>query len=441
MASAIAWSIRMRFRSRLRSRIIISFLAFGIGVTGLFAATTLVMREWLEEELIESTLQREIDKAIELNRENPVLGAGIPFTGIQGDIVGRNRFAQIPFDRRFDTGVYDISERDPASGETRHFKLAVRRDEDFWGFLQYDITEQRRTRSVLAGALLTAVAGFGLLSLLVAFWLSRRVLRPVTELAHRVERFERDGRLDRLAPHFADDEVGQLAAALDDYAERLTELVRRDREFNFDVSHELRTPLAVVRGATELLLAQPDMPDKARERIRRIDRAARQSAELTEALLLLSRSEKQGPSDGESSDVAQIVDQVVETQRTNLGLRKVAVVVEREAPLHVAAPRAVIAVALANLIGNAFRYTQEGEVRIRILGDRVEVADTGPGIDAEDAAQLFERGFRGQAASGSKGAGLGLAIVRRLCDLYGWQVSLAPGPERGAVATLRFLGG
>lgn len=106
-----------------------------------------------------------------------------------------------------------------------------------------------------------------------------------------------------------------------------------------------------------------------------------------------------------------------------------------------AAPPAVLAVALANLIGNAFRYTQEGEVRIRILGDRVEVADTGPGIDPEDAARLFERGYRGQAASGSKGAGLGLAIVRRLCDLYGWQVSLAPGPGRGAVATLRFLAG
>lgn len=429
----------MRFRSRLRSRIIISFLAFGVGLTALFAMTTLVMREWLEEELIEGTLQREVDKAVELNRENPNLGAGIPFAGIQGDIVGRNRFAQVPFDRRFETGVHDITERDPVTGETRHYKLAVRRDDDFWGFLQYDITEQRRTRSVLAGALLAAVAGFGLLSLLVAYWLSRRVLRPVTDLAERVERFERDGRLDRLSPHFADDEVGQLAAALDEYADRLTELVRRDREFNFDVSHELRTPLAVIRGATELLLAQEGLPDKARDRIRRIERAARQSTELTEALLLLSRSEKQGPSDGESSDVAQVVEQVVEAQRTNLGQRPVAVAIEREAELSVAAPPAVLAVALANLIGNAFRYTQDGEVRIRILGDRVEIADTGPGIDPEDAARLFERGYRGQAASGSKGAGLGLAIVRRLCDLYGWQVSLAPGPERGAVATLRFL--
>ncbi len=428
----------MRFRSRLRSRIIVSFLAFGVGLTALFAMTTLVMREWLEEELIEGTLQREVDKAVELNRENPNLGAGIPFAGIQGDIVGRNRFAQVPFDRRFETGVHDITERDPITGETRHYKLAVRKDEDFWGFLQYDITEQRRTRSVLAAALLAAVAGFGLLSLLVAYWLSRRVLRPVTELAERVERFERDGRLDRLSPHFADDEVGQLAAALDEYADRLTELVRRDREFNFDVSHELRTPLAVIRGATELLLAQPDLPEKARDRIRRIERAARQSAELTEALLLLSRSEKQGPSDGESSDVAQVVEQVVEAQRTNLGQRPVAVVIEREAALSVPAPPAVLAVALANLIGNAFRYTQDGEVRIRILGDRVEIADTGPGIDAEDAERLFDRGYRGQAASGSKGAGLGLAIVRRLCDLYGWQVSLAPRRGRGAVATLRF---
>lgn len=427
----------MRFRSRLRSRIILSFLIFGVGLTALFAATTLVMREWLEEELIETTLQREVDKAVELNRRNPDLGAGVPFAGIQGDIVGRNRFAQVPFDRQFETGVHDITELDPATGEMRTFKLAVRRDDDLWGFLQYDITEQRRTQTALAYALLFAVAGFSLLSLIVAYWLSRRVLRPVTDLAARVERFERDGKRDPLSPHFADDEVGQLASALDDYADRLTELVKRDREFNFDVSHELRTPLAVIRGATELLLAQEGLSEKARERIKRIDRAARQSTELTEALLLLSRSERQGPNDGQVTDVVKVVEAAVETQRATLVGRKIGVAIDVEDALEIAAPQAVLAVALGNLIGNAIRYTQDGDVRIRVLADRVEVLDTGPGIDPNDAERLFERGVRGSNASG-KGAGLGLAIVRRLCNLYGWQVKLEPRPERGAIATLRF---
>ena len=68
---------------------------------------------------------------------------------------------------------------------------------------------------------------------------------------------------------------------------------------------------------------------------------------------------------------------------------------------------------------------------------KVTVEDSGPGIKAEDAEKLFERGIRGEGATG-KGAGLGLAIVRRLCELYDWRVSLAPRPQGGAVATLDF---
>ncbi len=101
---------------------------------------------------------------------------------------------------------------------------------------------------------------------------------------------------DELAPYFAEDEVGELAKALDDYAGRLTEVVQRDREFNADVSHELRTPLAVIRGAVELLLSKPDLDDRTRKRLQRIERAEQQCTDLISALLLLSRNERaRGP--------------------------------------------------------------------------------------------------------------------------------------------------
>ena len=69
---------------------------------------------------------------------------------------------------------------------------------------------------------------------------------------------------------------------------------------------------------------------------------------------------------------------------------------------------------------------------------KVTVEDSGPGIKPEEAERLFERGVRGDSSKGSKGAGLGLAIVRRLCELYDWRVSLAQRPQGGAVATLDF---
>jgi signal transduction histidine kinase len=427
----------MRYRRQLRSRIILSFLAFGIGLTGLFAGITLVMREWLEEELIETTLSREVDNFVDFKRGNPDPNAPWEFsTQIVAHVFGRNKFANVPLEwRKLDTGVYEL-ERIGEDGKPRAYKLAVRKDEDLWGFLEYDVTEQRRTRGVLMGALIAAVGAFAALSLLIAMWLSSRVLQPVTELVARVRGFERGVRPEPLAPHFGDDEVGQLAGALDDYARRLTELVERDREFNADVSHELRTPLAVIRGATELVLAQEGLAEKARDRIRRIDRAARQSAELIEALLILSRAER-GQATAQPVDVGQLVDVVVDTHRPQLGSKPIQVEVDKRAELQLAAPTSVLAVALGNLIGNAFKYTQEGKVIVRVEADRVVVEDTGPGFEADEAGRLFERGYRAQGATG-KGAGLGLAIVKRLCDLYRWRVALAPRDGGGAVATLEF---
>ncbi|HEX6834437.1 MAG TPA: HAMP domain-containing sensor histidine kinase [Rudaea sp.] len=432
---------RVQYRRRLRSRIIISFALFGLGLTALFAAATIYMRARLEDQLINNNLAHEVRNWADFKRQNPDPNANWHLTYYFADIYGPTKYANVPFAwQKFGTtGVYEIEDYDQ-DGKKRPYKLAVYKDDDLWAFLKFDISTQKLSERQLITALTFGVLLFAILSFVIGWWLSRRVMSPVTDLASRVQEMGRTGRPESLAPHFANDEVGQLAAALDSYSDKLTALVERDREFNADVSHELRTPLAVIASTTELLLASDSISDKLRERMKRIERAAKQSTELTNALLLLSRSERSAPVDGETTDVAKVVEQVIDVYRSHLGRKPVDVRLVVDQDVEVVAPSSVIAVALGNLIGNAFKYTQAGDVIITVGAGKgkVTVEDSGPGIKAEDAEKLFERGVRGDSSAGSKGAGLGLAIVRRLCELYDWRVSLAPRPQGGAVATLDF---
>jgi signal transduction histidine kinase len=430
----------VQYRRRLRSRIIVSFALFGFALTALFAAATIYMRARLEDQLINNSLEREVKNFAQFKREHPEPDARWGMTIYFADIYSANKFANVPFAwQQYDSGVYDIEQLGD-EGKVRPYKLAVYKDTDIWAFLRLDESTQKLGERQMLTSLSIVLLAFAILSLLIGRWLSIRVMSPVIDLARRVQAMGRTGRPEPLAPHFANDEVGQVAVALDGYSDKLTALVERDREFNADVSHELRTPLSVISGTTELMLASDSISDKLRERLKRIERAAKQSTELTNALLLLSRSERSAPVDGETTDVGKIVEQVAEVYRSHLGRKPVEVRCVVEQPIEVVAPSSVVAVALGNLIGNAFKYTQQGEVVITVGAGRgkVTVEDSGPGIKAEEAEKLFERGVRGDSAAGSKGAGLGLAIVRRLCELYDWRVSLAPRPQGGAVATLDF---
>lgn len=428
---------RDRFRRRLRTRIILSFVLLGTGLTALFAYLTDYSRQRVENQLVEEVMNRNIDEFARLYYLNPNENPDLPFQQVRAYVFTPDKFDRVERERpewvRLPNGNHNIVGVDDA-GNPFAYKLAVRKTAGEWFFLAYDMTETQRGEIQLQRALYLSVLVFCALSLLVGWWSASRVMSPVSELAARLREYRGSSNPKLLAPHFPEDEVGQLAEALDDYSTRLTAVVQRDREFNADVSHELRTPLAVIRGATELLLAQPNLDEKMVQRLQRIQRAEQQCTDLIGALLLLSRNERgQG-----NSDVGKVAEQLLESHRAQLGGKPLQLIMEGERGLVIDAPESALSVALGNLIGNAVKYTLEGGVVVRLLPDAVEVADTGPGLSEEDAASVFKRGYRGTHAGHSQGGGIGLSIVSRLCDLYGWQVGMRPGEQCGVVATLTF---
>ncbi|MEM1088795.1 MAG: HAMP domain-containing sensor histidine kinase [Pseudomonadota bacterium] len=435
----------MRFRRKLRARIIISFLLFGTLLSGLFAVTALGMRQYLENALIDETLVRDLDDQLDkvLSGDSGAAGFSSRYYAWIGrrDLALQAMPAALPDDSDLrqrvielvglPTGIHEMAT------ETRRYKIAVNKRPEAWGYVVYDTTPDPRENLLLFGFLGGAAVGFSLLMLLLAIWSSKRVIRPVSDLARRVSTLGQDTHPEPLAPNYAEDEVGQLARGLDEYAERLTAMVVRDKEFNADVSHELRTPLAVIKSATELLLAQPEVDEKTRTRLNRIERAARQTTELTEALLHLVRAERVDRATGEYFRVDRIVEEVVDFKRVQIGSKPVEVSIKVVNSFLVCAPESVIAVALGNLIGNAFKYTPQGSVDITVVNNQVVVEDTGPGLAEDELRKVFTRHYRGSTVKG-KGSGLGLAIVQRFCELYEWSVDVASRDGGGLRATLSF---
>ena len=426
-----------RFRRRLRTRIILSYLLLGFGLTLALAFATNYARNRVETQLVEDLMNRNLDESwsrfVQSGGREPV----VPVQQLKAFFYTPDKFDEVRVRRpewyALEDGIHNITvvEED---GTLSYYKLGVRKTPQAWFFLAYDMSQSMRGEKRFNSQLVGVVVVFTALSLLVGWWAASRVMSPVSELAERLRYSGRSAQPEALAAHFPDDEVGQLAEALDDYAARLTEVVQRDREFNADVSHELRTPLAVIKGAVELMLSRPDIDDKTRARLLRVHRAERQCTDLISALLLLSRNERGHG----SADVGRIAEQLLDMHRAQLGGKPLELRLEGEHGLVVDAPEAAVAVALGNLIGNAVKYTPQGEVVVRLSANAVEVVDSGPGLTSEEAARLFERGYRGSHAAHSQGSGIGLSIVRRLCDLYGWNVRVVPGRGQGVVARLAF---
>ena len=422
-----------RGRRRLRTRIIVTFTLLGFCLTALFAYSTTLLRTRVENQLLSDALNRNIDAYASAFERDPT-NATFAFEGVQGWVYANERLANAPADwRGLRDGIHELHGVEE-NGQAFAYKLAVRRTPTHAFFLAYDLTQTLQGQGQQNRLLVAAVVLFTALALVLGWWSASRVMAPVSDLAQRLRRSGTSSDPELLAPSFAEDEVGELARALDDYAGRLTEVVQRDREFNADVSHELRTPLAVIRGAVELMLAKPDVDERTRTRLLRIQRAEQQCTDLISALLLLSRNERAVG----SCDVARVAQQLLDNHRAQLAGKPLVLRMEGAPSLLVDAPESAVAVALGNLIGNAVKYTQAGDVVVRVGESVVEVVDSGPGLSAEDAARLFERGYRGTHAGHSQGGGIGLSIVRRLCALYGWDVRVRPGDTQGVVATLSF---
>jgi signal transduction histidine kinase len=317
---------------------------------------------------------------------------------------------------------------------TLFYRAAVLDRDNARYYLLYDISLKLKREQRFAQQLTFVSVAMTLLAALLGIFLSGVAVAPVRDLAARV-RHHRPEDWDRpLAEHFHDREIEELAGVFDRQLSRMRAFMERERAFGADMSHELRTALAVILSATEVLLDDDKLGEKQKTRVQRIDRAAHDMAELGTALLLMAREEHVQPGGG--CQVAAVVEEAVEKQRHLIGSKPVALDVQTDPALVVAADCGLVDILVSNLVRNAFSYTDAGSVTIHQDSRSLVISDTGRGIPANAIDQAFLRHFRDMA---STGAGIGLSLVKQICDRYGWQVQLESGERHGTTVTVVFV--
>lgn len=418
----------MRFSRSLRFRVATAFAAIG-GVISLVAAVGLyaAVRD-AGERLIDETLKAEIEDLLSRRGRNPLSLPPATAT-LRGYVLPAQAGEPVP--------PPVIAAKLPGGHEVRlgevYYRVAVADRAGSRYFLLYDETRFRRQQAYLILYLAGFVALMTLLSGALALWLAERVIEPVKELARRVRELQPDAHPGRLTEDFPHDEVGELAHAFEQALDRLADFIDRERAFTADVSHELRTPIAVIRGAAEVLLADPARPEKDRRRLERIERGAADMADLSTALLAMAR--ERDDERREPLDLAALVEETVDKHQHLLGARPVELRLELLDRPRVAADINLVAIVVANLLRNSFTYTERGSVRIRLDAQTLTVTDTGLGIPRAALDKVFQRHYKGAT---SEGAGIGLSLVKKICDRYGWTIRLDSEEGQGTRAVLRF---
>ncbi len=270
---------------------------------------------------------------------------------------------------------------------------------------------------------IAAIAGAGLAAV-AAFLLAGAVARPIRRVAAASRRLAAGERHEPL-PVEGPSEVASLAAAFNRMEEELAHAKDAERSFLLSVSHELKTPLASIRGHGEALLDRViEVPQAAGVVVQEANRLERLVRDLLDLARLNQRAFTVTP---QTVDLADVANEAVSRHETEAGRVGVSLVADPTRPAAaVADPDRVLQV-LSNLIENALRSTPAGgTVTVTAQAGRLEVADTGPGLDPDELDRAFERFFLYQRHRTNRavGTGLGLAIVKELSEAMGGSVTV-----------------
>jgi len=425
----------MKFRHSLQARIIVSFCLFGAFLGIAYATIVYISLDRIDDHLVNNRLREEVEYITNHYKYyNLVPRPTSPYiTAYMGT-------ASMPlYVTELVSGLADGLHEGYSDEDEYHIAVQKLSNQEKTLYLLYEVSalEFTEKRKLVIGFVLF---GGVILIIILGWWIgrltSKKVIAPVVHLSDKVSNSGPENLPIDLSRDYIDDEVGTLASALEQAMKRVENFVKREHQFTRDASHELRTPVTVIKGAVELLQNQLSSDEKKSvlRPIGRIQRQVNNMERIIDALLCLSREEVSTDNE-QSFSVLPLVQDVIEENRPLLAGKSIEmnVVAKGNPTLRVPAP--LFQIALTNLIQNAIRYTTNGHITVCVRDDRVQVSDSGSGIEDLDLTNIVQPHVCGSV---SNGFGLGLSIVDRLCNRFGWQLEIESDVAHGTTAQLIF---
>ncbi len=305
-----------------------------------------------------------------------------------------------------------------------------------------------RTEATVRQVLLSLAVGLPIavcVAVAGGFILVRRALRPVDRMSQKAAEITQHNVSERLPVMGTSDELERLSLSLNLMISRLEDAINSSKQFVADASHELRTPLAVLRGELEELAQDVQLRAPTRETLGSMLEEVDRLAEIVEGLLALSRLDTgEAKTEWVRFDLAELAVTTADQMNLLAEDKKITVVCDAPSPVVIEGDRSRLKQVVVNLLDNAIKYTPHGgRITLKITQENgyalLDVADEGVGIPAEALPHVFKRFFRvdGSRSRDRGGAGLGLSIVKSICDAHGARVEVSSVPGRGSHFRIR----
>lgn len=414
----------------LAQRIFLGFALQLLLIVGIYSVAMMQSTEFMENVLVSEMLREELEMSVQELNSHEELQLPPSMKIFSND----PRLDPIPSNlARVPEGFSDFLTDESSFFyrlESGRYSYILVRD-------QYDFERSERIYDVVILICSLCVLAVGLF--FAWWWVRRRVIKPVHDLSAQVRTIAATRTYQPLQGNFANDEVGELARICDNALKRFHEALSRERLFTADISHELRTPLTIIQTSAELLHMKGANVGEAKrnELLERILGSCQSLHDLLNIFLNLARNTSFEIQ--ESDTVHDTLNSIVEYYRPNAKAKGLELTFEVNDNCPGFYSPVVIGALAGNLIKNAILYTSEGCVKVTETATGFEVQDTGPGIDSENKDRIFSPHTR--ATDQQQGSGMGLSIVKRLCDRFGWKVELVSQRPQGACFRVELLTG